>query len=58
MMLFSSYKYKKVGQSFFDKFDFVNTSGQEVNIDNREVFRIRLRPKESNTRPIFDFVGD
>lgn len=58
MMLFSSYKYKKVGQSFFDKFDFINTSGQEVNIDNREIFRIRLRPKESNTSPMFDFVGD
>ena len=56
MMLFSSYKYKKVGQSFFDKFNFEDTTGQEVNIDNREIFRIR--PKESNIRPIFDFLGD
>ena len=57
MVLYSSSKYKEVGQSFFSKFDFINTYGQKVNIDNKEE-SFSLRPKESNIRPIFDFVGD
>ena len=58
MMLFSSSKYKEVGQSFFSKFDFINTYGEEVNIDNKEQKSFSIRPKESNTSPMFDFVGD
>ena len=58
MVLFSSSKYTKVGQSFFHKFDFINTYGEEVNIDNKEQKSFSIRPKESNTSPMFDFVGD
>ena len=56
MVLFS--KYKKVGRSFFAKFDFINTYGQKVNIDNKEEESYSLSLKESNIIPIFDFVGD
>ena len=58
MVLYSSPKYKEVGQSFFYKFDFINTYGQKVNIDNKEEESFRLSPKESNATPMFDFVGD
>ena len=58
MVLYSSSKYKEVGQSFFSKFDFINTYGEEVNIDNKEQKSFSIRPKESNTTPMFDFVGD
>ena len=58
MVLYSSSKYKEVGQSFFSKFDFINTYGQKVNIDNKEEESFRLSPKESNARLLFDFVGD
>ena len=58
MVLYSSSKYKEVGQSFFSKFDFINTYGEEVNIDNKEQKSFSIRPKESNTSPMFDFVGD
>ena len=56
MMLFSSSKYKEVGQSFFSKFDFINTHGEEVNIDNKGPKDFSLRPKETNIRPIFGLV--
>ena len=56
MMLFSSSKYKEVGQSFFSKFDFINTHGEEVNIDNKGQKDFSLRPKETNIRPIFGLV--
>ena len=56
MVLFS--KYKKVGRSFFAKFDFINTYGQKVNIDNKEEESYSLSLKESNIIPIFYFVGD
>ena len=55
MVLYSSSKYKEVGQSFFSKFDFINTYGQKVNIDNKEE-SFSLRPKETNIRPIFGLV--
>ena len=56
MMLFSSSKYKEVGQSFFSKFDFINTHGEEVNIGNKGQKDFSLRPKETNIRPIFGLV--
>lgn len=34
MVLYSSLKYKEVGKSFFNKFDFENAFGIEVDIDN------------------------
>ena len=56
MMLFSSSKYKEVGQSFFSKFDFINTYGEEVNIDNKGEKDFSYCPKETNIRPIFGLV--
>ena len=56
MVLFSSSKYKEVGQSFFGKFDFINTYGEEVNIDNKGEKDFSYCPKETNIRPIFGLV--
>ena len=56
IMLYSSSKYRKVGQSFFSKFDFINIHGEEVNIDNKGKKDFGFRPKEATIRPIFGLV--
>ena len=61
MVLYSSYKNQKVGWCFFNKFDLTRENGLKVDIDNEEIGKEKIsyvRPKESNIRPIFDFVGD
>lgn len=60
MVLYSSPKYAEVGQKFFNKFDFTNPNGTEVDINNEEIGKVifKLRPKEANLRPMFDIVGD
>ena len=67
MVLYSSPKYREVGWHFFNKFDFTNPLWQDVDIYNQplvqENFRLfpkkgYLRPKETNLKPMFDFVGD
>ena len=56
IMLFSSSKYREIGQSFFSKFDFINIHGEEVNIDNKGKKDFGFRPKETTIRPIFGLV--
>ena len=61
MVLYSSYKNQKVGWCFFNNFDLTRENGLKVDIDNEEIGKEKIsygRPKESNARPIFDFVGD
>lgn len=69
LALFSFFKYREVVTQFFGKFRFYSDSDGEVDIENNllhspcsTVFRDRsvfnFRPKESNARPMFDFVGD
>ena len=46
---------------FFNNFDLTRENGLKVDIDNEEIGKEKIsygRPKESNARPIFDFVGD
>ena len=58
LVLFSSFKYEKVGRSFFRNFNLTNENGKEVNLDKKDEVIIGCRPKESNASPMFDFVGD
>ena len=58
LVLFSPFKYEKVGRSFFRNFNLTDKNGREVNLDKKDTEFIRCRPKESNLSPMFDFVGD
>lgn len=58
LVLFSPYKYERVGRRFFRNFNLTDKNGREVNLDKKDEFVIEYSPKESNARFLFDFVGD
>ena len=44
----ASFHYEKVGEWFFNKFDFIGENGQEVDINNKEIVQSPFIPKSES----------